>query len=143
MGTTNAGATTTTSLALVILLVTDPAASAAFYRDLVGLQPAEQSPTFAMFTLPSGVGVGLWSAATTAPPMAGAPGAAELCFIEEDVDGVHAAWAARGVRIAQAPTDLDFGRTFVALDPDGHRVRVFRPAPEPSALESGAVGSRA
>ena len=28
----------------------------------------------------------------------------------------------------QAPTDLDFGRTFVALDPDGHRLRVFAPA---------------
>ena len=24
--------------------------------------------------------------------------------------------------------ELDFGRTFVALDPDGHRLRVFAPA---------------
>jgi hypothetical protein len=23
---------------------------------------------------------------------------------------------------------MDFGRTFVALDPDGHRLRVFAPA---------------
>lgn len=133
MGTTAATTTTTTTLALVILLVADPARSAAFYRDLLGLEPAEQSPTFAMFALPSGVGIGLWSAATTAPPPAGAPGAAELCFLDADVDRIHAAWAARGVRIAQAPTDMDFGRTFVALDPDGHRLRVFRPAPEPTA----------
>ena len=45
--------------------------------------------------------------------------------------GIHEAWVSRGVTIAQAPTDLDFGRTFVALDPDGHRLRVFRPAEEP------------
>jgi predicted enzyme related to lactoylglutathione lyase len=25
----------------------------------------------------------------------------------------------------QQPTDIDFGRTFVGLDPDGHRLRVF------------------
>jgi hypothetical protein len=24
----------------------------------------------------------------------------------------------------QAPADMDFGRTFVALDPDNHRLRV-------------------
>ena len=26
-----------------------------------------------------------------------------------------------------APTAMDFGFTFVALDPDGHRLRVFAP----------------
>ena len=123
---------TTTNLPLVILLVASPAASAEFYRGIFGIPPVEQSPTFAMFVLPSGLQVGLWSSATTAPPVAGAPGAAELCFLEEDVDGMHAAWEARGVPIAQPPSDMDFGRTFVALDPDGHRVRVFRPAPEPA-----------
>jgi hypothetical protein len=30
--------------------------------------------------------------------------------------------------MAQAPTELDFGRTFVALDPDNHRLRVFYPS---------------
>ena len=37
-----------------------------------------------------------------------------------------------GVKILQPPTDMDFGRTFVALDPDGHRLRVF------AAAEGGA-----
>lgn len=122
-----------TALSLVILLVADPAASARFYRELFGVEPVEESPTFAMFALPSGIAVGLWSRRTVEPPMAGGPGASELCFIEEDADAVHAAWAARGVAVAQAPTDMDFGRTFVALDPDGHRLRVFRPAEEPAA----------
>jgi catechol 2,3-dioxygenase-like lactoylglutathione lyase family enzyme len=125
--------TTTQNLALTILLVRDPARSADFYRDILGAEPVEQSPTFAMFALPSGAAIGLWSSRTVEPAIAGTPGAAELCFMEQDVDGVHAAWAARGIRMAQTPTDLDFGRTFVALDPDGHRVRVFRPATEARA----------
>ena len=29
------------------------------------------------------------------------------------------------VRIAQEPTDMDFGRTFVALDADGNRLRFY------------------
>lgn len=134
---------TTTSLTLVILLVADPGASAVFYSDVLGLVPAEQSPTFAMFALPSGVGLGLWSSATVEPPPSGTAGATEICFVEDDVDGMHAAWVARGIPIAQAPTDLDFGRTFVALDPDGHRVRVFRPAPEPISSQPGDAESRA
>ncbi|MGI8766412.1 MAG: VOC family protein, partial [Gemmatimonadaceae bacterium] len=73
----------------------------------------------------------------------GTAGATEICFVEDDVDGMHAAWVARGIPIAQAPTDLDFGRTFVALDPDGHRVRVFRPAPEPISSQPGDAESRA
>jgi predicted enzyme related to lactoylglutathione lyase len=30
--------------------------------------------------------------------------------------------------VAQPPTRMDFGFTFLALDPDGHRLRVFAPA---------------
>jgi len=138
MSITESRVAATTSLALNILLVEDPARSAAFYRELLGLEPAEQSPTFAMFQLPSGVGIGLWSSATVEPRPGGAPGASELCFVERDVDGVHAAWSGRGVRILQPPTELDFGRTFVALDPDGHRIRVFWPAPEPDENEDAA-----
>lgn len=141
MTATATSARTTTSLAFVLLLVTDPAASAAFYRDRLGLEPVEQSPTFALFALPSGLNLGLWSSATVEPSPGAAAGAAELGFVEDDVDGVHAAWAARGVRIAQPPTELDFGRAFVALDPDGHRLRVFRPAPEPDG--AGAAGGAA
>ena len=115
-------------LSLVLLLVDSPAASAAFYADLLGRAPVEASPTFAMFAMPSGAGLGLWSHHTVEPAPGGGAGAAELAFAVPDVDAVHADWAARGLRIAQAPVDLDFGRSFVALDPDGHRLRVFAPA---------------
>ena len=43
------------------------------------------------------------------------------------VDELYREWVGRGLRIAQAPVTLDFGYTFVALDPDQHRLRVFAP----------------
>ncbi|MEH3159577.1 MAG: hypothetical protein PGN08_12035 [Sphingomonas taxi] len=46
------------------------------------------------------------------------------------IDQTHAEWAAKGATIALPPTDLDFGRSFVALDPDGHRLRVYAVAEE-------------
>ena len=121
------------SLALVILLVADPARSVSFYQGLFGVAPAEQSPTFAMFALPGGSSLGLWSSATVQPAPTGRPGASEICIVDPDVDGVHATWVRMGVSIVQPPTNLDFGRTFVALDPDGHRVRVFFPSPDDTA----------
>ena len=55
----------------------------------------------------------------------------EIAFAVADaaaVDATHADWRSRGYPIAQKPTAMDFGHTFVALDPDGHRLRVFAPA---------------
>lgn len=34
----------------------------------------------------------------------------------------------RGLPMLQTPTTMDFGYTFTATDPDGHRLRVFSPA---------------
>src|SRR5947209_8754897 len=114
-------------LSLVILYVDSPPASARFYAALLGQEPVESSPTFAMFALPGGTGLGLWSRHTVEPAALAAGGGAELAFTADEVDAVHTDWTARGLAIAQPPTDMDFGRTFVALDPDGHRLRVFKP----------------
>ena len=114
----------------VILYVDNVPASAAFYADLLGAPPAEASPGFAMFAMPSGLMFGLW-ARDTVEPKAGANGGSEIAFTVADAEAVkayHADWQGRGLPIAQAPTDMDFGRTVVALDPDGHRLRVFAPA---------------
>ena len=113
----------------VLLYVADPAASAAFYETLLGRPPVESSPTFVMFALASGVMLGLWVSREVAPS-ATAPGGSELAFTVKDaaaVRAVHAEWTGRGLRVVQAPTQLDFGHTFVAVDPDGHRLRVFAP----------------
>ena len=113
----------------VILYVKSPSASVAFYAELLGKPPVQASPTFAMFALDSGTMLGLW-AAHTVEPAATAVGGAEVAFAVDGIDTVntmHASWSAKGLTIAQTPTRMDFGFTYVALDPDGHRLRVFAP----------------
>lgn len=114
----------------LLLYVANPTASATFYADLLGTTPVEASPTFAMFALDSGMMFGLWAAHTVEPKATGTVGGGELAFAVEgdaEVDARHAAWHAKHIPIAQAPTRMDFGYTFVGLDPDGHRLRVFAP----------------
>lgn len=42
----------------------------------------------------------------------------------DDVEQLYRDWTARGFAIPLEPTTLAFGYTFVATDPDGHRLRV-------------------
>ncbi|ETR77316.1 drug:proton antiporter [Afipia sp. P52-10] len=112
----------------MLLYVDDPQASGEFYRALLDCAPVETSPTFVLFVLASGLKLGLWSRHTAQPAAAAAGGGGEIGIAVESsqaVDATHADWRARGVPMLQAPVDMDFGRTFVALDPDGHRLRVL------------------
>ena len=118
------------NLGFVLLFVKNVSTSADFYGRLFKLQPVEQAPTFALFILSNGVKLGLWSRYTAEPAVTTQPGASEICFSTEDVDAAYQAWGKLGIAVAQAPTDMDFGRTFVALDPDGHRIRVYKLHPE-------------
>lgn len=117
----------------LFLYVADASASASFYAGLLGIEPVEVSPTFALFILPSGLALGLWGKDGVQPvPVAGG-GGSEIGFKVDsaaEIDGTHADWLAKGAVITFPPTDLDFGRSFVALDPDGHRLRVYAVAEE-------------
>ncbi|HXP95308.1 MAG TPA: VOC family protein [Telmatospirillum sp.] len=115
----------------MILYVDSPEASGRFYRALLRCEPVEESPTFVLFALPSGLMLGLWSRHTVVPAATMAGGDGEVAFSVEDdsiVDATFADWKERGLSILQDPTAMDFGRTFVAADPDGHRLRVFAAA---------------
>jgi predicted enzyme related to lactoylglutathione lyase len=114
--------------AFILLPVADPIASAAFYARLLGRQAVETTPTFAMLSLRDGVMLGLWQRDGMQPPAPATPGGSEIAFLAPDIDATHAEWHALGTTIAQPPTNMDFGRTFTALDPDGNRLRVFKPA---------------
>ena len=117
----------------ILLYVTDVTASARFYAELLGRQPVEASPAFAMFTLPSGLGLGLWGKTAVEPAPVASGGGCELAFKVDaaaTVDATFADWRSKGATIALPPTDLDFGRSFVAVDPDGHRLRVYAPGEE-------------
>lgn len=114
----------------VILYVDSPAASANFYEKLLGNKPVEASPTFALFALQSGLMLGLWSKHTVEPAAMAAGGGAELAFAldnRHELGELYAKWKSQELPIIQEPTLMDFGHTFVALDPDGHRLRAFVP----------------
>ena len=118
----------------LLLYVADPPASARFYQSLLGRPPVEASPTFALFALESGLMLGLWRADAVQPAAKGAATAArhELAFPVADEAAVQAYfsdWSALGLHMLQEPTAMDFGFTFTAADPDGHRLRVFAPQP--------------
>jgi catechol 2,3-dioxygenase-like lactoylglutathione lyase family enzyme len=113
---------------IIILYVKNVPASAEFYAGLLGKPPVESSPNFAMFTLSSGMNLGLWAAHDAQPKPKAAGGGAELALTVPDkgaVSALHAEWAKRGAAIAQPPVEMDFGYTFTATDPDGHRLRVM------------------
>ena len=116
-----------------ILYVANPARSALFYRELFGRKPVEESPTFAMFVFESGTRLALWSSATVEPAVTQTAGAMELAFTLPDnaaVDRLSDEWLARGLTLIQVPTKMEFGYTCMALDPDGHRLRLYCLAPE-------------
>lgn len=111
-----------------ILYVDSPEASARFYTELLKIEPIEASATFAMFPLKAGLMLGLWSKHTVEPAVSEVGTAGEVAFSVADrsvVDSTYQAWRTGGLQVVQPPVDMDFGYTFVALDPDGHRLRVF------------------
>ncbi|MET7247689.1 VOC family protein [Methylobacterium sp. EM32] len=113
-----------------ILYVDDPEASGRFYAALLGRAPVEAGPTFVLFAFENGLRLGLWSRHSVVPAATAGGGGTEIAVTVADdaaLAATHADWAACGLTILQPPTDADFGRTFLALDPDGHRLRVFRP----------------
>ena len=115
----------------IILYVDSPAISAQFYTDLLGKQPIDASPAFVMFALGSGAMLGLWSRQNVQPAPTASVGGNELAFSvanNDEVDSIYADWCSRRLEILQKPTQLGFGYTFVVLDPDGHRLRVFAPS---------------
>ncbi|WP_336762111.1 VOC family protein [Asaia sp. VD9] len=117
----------------LFLYVADAEASAAFYTHLLGIKPLEASPTVALFLLPSGLTLGVWSKGGVQPTPTTGGGGCEIGFkvsCAAKIDEAHADWIAKGAAVAFPPTDLGFGRSFVALDPDGHRLRVYAVADE-------------
>ena len=124
----------------IILYVNNPTVSTEFYTTLMKKTPVEASSTFSLFALESGMMFGLWSKHTVEPEAQGQAGSGELAFSvasNNAVDTLYTDWRERGLTIAQPPTNMDFGYTFVALDPDKHRLRVF--SPSASVLEKRAL----
>ena len=111
----------------VILYVGDVEASAAFYRTALEREPVETYPDFTVFALTDDVTLGLQARAEIDPAAEGGPGSTELSMSyasRQEVDQIYAAWKELGFTMVLEPTVVEFGYTFVAADPDGHRLRV-------------------
>lgn len=111
---------------LVVLYVNDLAKTSEFYQDLLGTRPEKASITFHSFTLSNGMSLALKAGHSVEPPSKEKSGNGELAFTldsNQKVDELYAAWQAKKITIISPPTQLPFGYTFVALDPDGHRLR--------------------
>ncbi|AHG22441.1 drug:proton antiporter [Chania multitudinisentens RB-25] len=114
---------------MIIIYVDSPEKSVGFYRQLLGVEPVEQSATFALFVLSNGFKLGMWSKHTVEPAAGAAGGGMEICFPceqPEQVDAFYQQWLAKGLAMIQPPVAMDFGYTFVAEDLDGHRLRVYK-----------------
>ncbi len=116
---------------MMIFYVNETAKSADFYAKILGMPPVDNSPGFAMFKLNDGMMLGLWKRSDVKPAVRVNGGGSELGLHvggNAEVDSLHQKWKSGGVAIAQEPVVMDFGYTFTAEDPDGHRVRVFAAA---------------
>jgi len=112
---------------LVLLYVKDTEKSTSFYRDLSRRAPKAAFPTLVAFGLDGGITLGLWSTKSVNLPPAESGSRFRWAFQvenEEAVEAIYSDWRRRGIEIAQEPMSAVFGRTFVGLDPEGHRIRV-------------------
>jgi predicted enzyme related to lactoylglutathione lyase len=109
-------------LQFVLIHVPSIAAVRAFYTETLGFQVADQQPGFIQFAQPSGATFAI------SEDGAGEPhSSTELWWFVDDADAVHAALHERGAQVAQAPTDMPFGRTFAVTDPAGNTLYMLQP----------------
>ncbi|MEZ9593347.1 VOC family protein [Shewanella sp. 10N.261.52.F9] len=116
------------SLDSIVLYVEDVQLSMAFYAKAFNCQPKLLSPTFAVLDFASNVKITLKQADVLTPSSLVRGGGTELSIpaaSRESFDNLFASWQQQGVEFAQQPEESVYGINFVALDLDGHRIRVF------------------
>lgn len=115
---------------LLLFYVKNPLESALFYEKVFSIKPIATFPTYVAFSFANGLTFSLWSTEATNFISGGTGHRAELSFMVEDEQTVRELrnqWGEFGVCIEQDLHEAVFGLTFVALDPDGHRIRVCIP----------------
>jgi hypothetical protein len=115
---------------LLLFYVQNPLESALFYEKIFSRKPVASFPTYVAFSFENGFTFSLWSTQAKNFVSGGAGHRSELSFMmkgEQMVHELRKQWGALGVAIEQDLHEAVFGLTFVALDPDGHRIRVCMP----------------
>jgi predicted enzyme related to lactoylglutathione lyase len=115
---------------LLLFYVRDPLESALFYEKIFSSKPVAAFPTYVAFSFENGLTFGLWSKQAKNYVSGGTGHLSELSFMVKDeqmVRELRKQWGELGVIIEQDLHEAVFGLTFVALDPDHHRIRVCIP----------------
>lgn len=115
---------------LVLFYVKNPLESAAFYEKVFEQKPVAAFPSYVAFTFSNGFTFSLWSIEAKDFVSSGSGCRVELAFMvsgDTEVRRLRDLWGKLEVTIEQDLHEAVFGLTFVALDPDGHRIRVCKP----------------
>ncbi|MBI2785319.1 MAG: drug:proton antiporter [Legionella longbeachae] len=104
---------------LVLFYVINIENSKNFYSELLNAQPIHNEPDYVMFSLKSGLRLGLWSQTYVEPQPIAFGGGSELAIqLENDqtLDELFERFQNKNFTIIQTPTHMDFGYTFVTCD---------------------------
>jgi catechol-2,3-dioxygenase len=128
MHTNNNTSVKSLSLGIVMLYVYDMEKSKHFYTEIVGLPvvPELSDVNFIALSPATGSLIALENANLLPVGQAKPAGSFELGFAVDDVDQVYEQWVAAAVAMISGPEEMPFGRAFLAKDPDGHYITVYR-----------------
>ncbi|MCG7497306.1 VOC family protein [Vibrio sp. Of7-15] len=115
-----------------VLYVANIEASKNFYSEIFECEGQVLSPTFVSFSLDTNITVQLKQLDNVSPSADITGGGTELSLVaksQQALRTLYEQWENKGIQFLQTPTELVFGLTFVAIDPDGHRIRVFAANP--------------
>lgn len=126
------------NLNYVILYVRDMDKLKAFYTQALGLSVVEAAsgPTFVALRSTNGATLALQDKATLplTVKVEEQSSSVEISFAVDDVDDTWKRWQEKGVELVTEPTDLPFGRYFLAKDPEGHYLSAYRFNPQREVL---------
>ncbi|NAZ53689.1 glyoxalase [Vibrio toranzoniae] len=111
-----------------VLYVADIHRSMDFYAKAFDCKPKLLSPTFAALDFADNVKITLKQADFLTPASTVKGGGTEISMPladKETLENLYEAWTEKGIQFEQAPKESVYGINFVAVDPDGHRIRIF------------------
>ena len=120
---------TTPALDFILFYVSNLDEALKYFTETIGLQhnPAADTPNFRGFIGEEGsIPFGLALVSEEASPEARQPGTIEVYFKTDDLEGMHASLASKGVEVTKI-AHRPFGSIFSIPAPDGHLVTMLRP----------------
>ena len=112
----------------LVLYVSDIKLSEAFYRQLFQCEAAQLSPTFVSMKCANNISIALKQNTALTPPSRITGGGTEISIVQPSQEAFFAlydTWKLLDIKFAQVPQAEVYGASFVVLDPDRHRIRVF------------------